>query len=242
MFFYHSSQTGVKVTLEMDQTPMLQSRKSLMLEGDLKKHKGEDNLALEKRLWRRKLHVNNDTGAVYIPGGYIQRTLETTQNSTAHPIAPAGTRKKSMKDMFRSGVVVKDTDLVSTITGEPIIASDELAKYEQLQKAKPEEYATKMQELQCHVMPFENALPGSMGLIPCIRPAISNWRAEVFVRLVNEAIKPEHVVECLEYAGLCIGFGDWRIERGGKFGSFKVTAWEALDEETIKAVTSEATS
>ena len=54
------------------------------------------------------------------------------------------------------------------------------------------------------------------------RPEFKNWEAEVCVRYNADFISGEQVANLLARAGMLIGWGDWRLEKGGEFGCFEI--------------------
>jgi hypothetical protein len=54
------------------------------------------------------------------------------------------------------------------------------------------------------------------------RPKFTEWAAIVRLLLDEEVVSPEMVAEHLDIAGKTTGVGDYRIARGGPFGSFYV--------------------
>jgi len=69
-------------------------------------------------------------------------------------------------------------------------------------------------------------IPATKGRIMRHRPRFDNWGAR-FELMVNEdllEIETAHLL--LNEAGLSIGIGDFRPEKRGPFGTFRVTKWE----------------
>lgn len=55
------------------------------------------------------------------------------------------------------------------------------------------------------------------------RPQFDPWAMTVPIVYNAAEIGPTEVVSLLSQAGFCIGIGNWRPEKGGSFGTFKVT-------------------
>lgn len=54
------------------------------------------------------------------------------------------------------------------------------------------------------------------------RPAFSDWSMDVPVRYNASMISKEQVLNLFQIAGFSIGLGDWRPEKNGVFGQFRV--------------------
>ncbi len=57
---------------------------------------------------------------------------------------------------------------------------------------------------------------------------VEAWAAEFTLRIDTGVISAEMVHQLLVEGGQRIGLGEFRPERGGPFGRFKVTSWEKL--------------
>ncbi|MCY4129525.1 MAG: hypothetical protein OXG15_09855 [Gammaproteobacteria bacterium] len=55
-----------------------------------------------------------------------------------------------------------------------------------------------------------------------VRPIFNDWACEFELVVNDAAVNMESVIEYLELAGEIIGIGDWRVEKGGAFGCFKI--------------------
>jgi hypothetical protein len=56
------------------------------------------------------------------------------------------------------------------------------------------------------------------------RGEFPEWRASITIQFNARAISAEQVVNLLSIAGFSVGVGDWRPERDGSYGRFKVVA------------------
>jgi hypothetical protein len=60
------------------------------------------------------------------------------------------------------------------------------------------------------------------------RPRFTRWEVE-FTMLVNVALVPSSKIRSIiDMAGIAIGLGSYRLERGGPFGKFRVDQWKVL--------------
>lgn len=62
---------------------------------------------------------------------------------------------------------------------------------------------------------------GKARVLRC-RPCFANWRMKVAFEIDTAILRPEQVKESLALAGRIIGIGDYRPEKGGGFGRFKI--------------------
>lgn len=71
-------------------------------------------------------------------------------------------------------------------------------------------------------------IPATKGRIMRHRPRFDRWSAR-FSLVINDAILPEDFVhQLLNEAGAQQGIGDYRPEKRGPFGTFRVTSWQPL--------------
>lgn len=73
-------------------------------------------------------------------------------------------------------------------------------------------------------------IPSTKGRIMRHRPRFDQWSAK-FDLVVNEKLLPvELAQQLLEEAGLSVGVGDFRPERRGPFGTFRITRFEEVSQ------------
>jgi hypothetical protein len=72
-------------------------------------------------------------------------------------------------------------------------------------------------------------IPATKGRIMRHRPRWDKWSAEFDLVVNDELLDPATAHVLLAEAGLSIGIGDFRPEKRGPFGTFRVTRWEMLD-------------
>jgi hypothetical protein len=149
-----------------------------------------------------KVTYRNATGQLYFPSGAIGRLLR--EAGGAHKMK--GTRK-SAKYLVPAAVIILE---------DAIIFLD--------QSNKP------MKEFEVDSRPV--TIPATKGRIMRHRPRLDVWRASFSLR-VNETVLPiELIHKLLVDGGEQIGIGDYRPEKGGPFGTFRVLHWT----EKIKPV------
>ena len=62
------------------------------------------------------------------------------------------------------------------------------------------------------------------------RPKFDEWELDFTLRLMDDQLQVKTIKEILDYAGLYCGLGDFRPQRGGKFGKFTVIEFKELKE------------
>jgi len=60
------------------------------------------------------------------------------------------------------------------------------------------------------------------------RPRFDKWELEFSIRLLDDQLPVSVIKEILDQAGLYVGIGDYRPQRGGKFGKFMVTKFKEV--------------
>lgn len=56
------------------------------------------------------------------------------------------------------------------------------------------------------------------------RPQFPKWATELDITFNNRALTAEQIVNLFEIAGFAVGVGEWRPEKDGQFGRFRVEA------------------
>lgn len=54
------------------------------------------------------------------------------------------------------------------------------------------------------------------------RPEFTNWTATLNITYNADIITPVELVNMINLGGFSVGVGEWRVEKGGQFGMFKV--------------------
>lgn len=62
---------------------------------------------------------------------------------------------------------------------------------------------------------------GVKKMVPCTRPMFRNWSLEATGMYDEESLDEDDFQWAIERAGLVVGIGDWRPEKGGIFGRFE---------------------
>jgi hypothetical protein len=62
---------------------------------------------------------------------------------------------------------------------------------------------------------------GAKKMVPCTRPMFRNWSLEATGVFDEESLDEDDFQWSIERAGMVIGIGDWRAEKGGTFGRYE---------------------
>jgi hypothetical protein len=76
-------------------------------------------------------------------------------------------------------------------------------------------------------------IPATGGRIIAYRPIFDDWSLSMNLTLDTTLVSVKLLRECIDSAGVRIGLGDFRPDRKGPFGKFKVTLWKV--EQLAKA-------
>jgi hypothetical protein len=68
-------------------------------------------------------------------------------------------------------------------------------------------------------------IPATGGRIMCHRPRFDKWSLSFDLDVEDSMFSDDIVRQLMDEAGSKVGLGDWRPERRGPFGRFKVTRW-----------------
>jgi len=71
-------------------------------------------------------------------------------------------------------------------------------------------------------------IPATKGRVLRHRPRFDEWRAEFELKIFENLIEPKTVHQLLNEAGEQVGIGDFRPEKSGPFGCFRVVEWKEL--------------
>ena len=69
-------------------------------------------------------------------------------------------------------------------------------------------------------------IPATKGRVMRYRPRFDQWGAEFTLQINDDLLAVETAHQLLNEAGLSIGIGDFRPEKAGPFGTFRVVLWE----------------
>jgi hypothetical protein len=61
------------------------------------------------------------------------------------------------------------------------------------------------------------------------RPKLWPWAGTVMFEINDDFLAPDQVFDLLGQGGLLAGLGDWRPEKGGRYGRYEVLAYERVE-------------
>jgi hypothetical protein len=157
----------------------------------LKKQKGEEDYAHQTRIFKKKAEYD-DQGHVLILATHFKKAFGYSQAQTCHPIAPRGSTKRTA-NLSKVLPALFVEDIVTDYTEKDLVNYDALC---------------------C----IQNGMKKSSVL--SIRPMLKEWEGTLKMTTCSDVIGREEILDMLTWVGLYCGIGDWRPERGGKFGRF----------------------
>lgn len=89
---------------------------------------------------------------------------------------------------------------------------------------EPEEIIHKIQKWEI----FSISVPNKKGRYMLRRPMLSEWELEFNIVFDESDIPAEVLRNALDWAGRFSGIGDWRPNKGGRYGKFMVTKFEVI--------------
>lgn len=69
-------------------------------------------------------------------------------------------------------------------------------------------------------------IPATKGRVMRYRPRFNDWGASFAIHIDDDLLSVEMAHQLLSEAGQSIGIGDFRPEKRGPFGRFRVTSWK----------------
>jgi hypothetical protein len=154
---------------------------------------GETHEEYDARTWREKCNYNPLTGEVHIPAMAIKMSLDTAAKRLE--IKDPDNKRAKLTKNFTSGVICE--------THVPIgIKKDDMP----------------MVTIPANV----DGVRGSGKRVPRRFPQTQKWSGQGSLMIMDPKVKPEMVKEVFDYAGMTIGIGQFRPEKGGLNGRFKL--------------------
>lgn len=152
------------------------------------KSPNESEDEFEQRCWRERCHVNGD-GFIQIPPVAFKKSLVAAARLLSEPIRGKG--KKTWTKQFECGILV--TDPISLPIKLTEVEGDRL------------------------FLPARGDKDGGTRVWK-ILPIIHKWEATVCWYITSPLITEEIFQKYIEIAGMMIGIGVYRAERGGYYG------------------------
>lgn len=177
-------------------SPISMSRNTEHVVPKLEKESADD---YDARIWRDKAYANAK-GEVFIQGMALKQSLDAAAKYSGEKIAGKG--QKTWGPKFTSGVLVTEQPLLLDAAGKPVMKS-ELA----------------MEMIHANADGVRGSGKRVWRRFP-MSPA--DWSINVTVTVVDDEITPERLKKTLQDAGLFIGIGRFRPQKGGYLGRFTV--------------------
>ena len=160
----------------------------------LPKESAED---YERRTWRERLHVDEQTGNVFIPPMAFKNCLSEIAKYLSMQIPGKG--KSTYTKHFEAGVMCADP-LILPIKAEEVSG-------------------------EWLFVPSNGTRGGGRRVWRCF-PRISAWEGQVKFVVLDETITRDVFFEHLQQAGAFIGIGRFRPRQNGYYGRFSVEKLE----------------
>lgn len=159
----------------------------------------------EQAYWKEKLHYDEETDEVFIPGVSFKLALE----STASYLSMKKKGNSTWTKHFRAGIIMEDDVWLG----------------QGRDQAKP-----------VKLFLDSNGKRDSGSRVFKIIPHMTKWSGEVKLSIVDDELPPDIFAIHLIKAGHFNGVGQWRPQKGGMNGRWKVKSfdWEGLT-QTEKA-------
>ncbi|MDR2673347.1 MAG: hypothetical protein LBC18_00355 [Opitutaceae bacterium] len=144
-----------------------------------------------------KVCYKNKDGQFYFPGAAIARLLREAGGN--HKLKNS---RKSIKYIVPAAILVpQDTIIITNGDGK-----------------------TPAKDFEVDSRPV--VIPATKGRIMRHRPRFDNWSASFSVEVDDDMLPVEFIQQLLTEGGSKIGIGDFRPEKGGPFGRFRVTEFK----------------
>jgi len=163
----------------------------------------ESHDAYEQRTWLNKCSTNSN-GHVVIPSMALKQCIDTAAQKLGLKVP--NRRGATYKSYFSSGVLSVE-DAVLMLDGKPLTPAD----------------ADKIV-----IQANSDGVRGSGKRVPRAFPVFNRWQAEFDFLITDNIITEAIFEETIKAAGVIVGLGRFRAEKGGRNGRFNVTRidWE----------------
>lgn len=89
-------------------------------------------------------------------------------------------------------------------------------------------FCKKLKDSDTEIYSTSAVIPATKGRIMVHRPMLREWSAEFQVEIDTELLTTDEVHQMFKDAGQRAGIGDYRISKGGPFGTFEVTKFKEV--------------
>lgn len=162
----------------------------------------EQHADFEKRIWRERLHYNEE-GMVYIPAMMIKNCLSESAKYLSERIEGKG--KATWTKHFEAGIMVEN-DITLKLHKDKV-------------------------EGEWVFVPSDGRRGGTTRVEKCFPKIPKGWTGEVTVAVMDESITKEIFEKHFKEAGRFIGLGRFRPRNNGVYGRFdaKIISWTKED-------------
>jgi len=153
--------------------------------------------------WERKIYKEKSyfdkDGRIYIPGLFFKKSILGAAKLLNETMKGEG-KKKVVTYFKQGGFMIEPAKIY---TGNTI---DDLIPYE-----------------------VYTVNPSTGGRVFKVLPMLESWKVEFSVVLLSGKLTPEMAVKYIKAAGLYIGIGTFRAEKGNDFGRYFLEDWEIVE-------------
>jgi len=153
----------------------------------------------ENRAWTDRIHAGKD-GEVFIPPMAFKFALTSAAKGIGLKIP--GKKGATYTKVFEAGLIIADPVMIG-------VKKDDVVRE--------------------RLFLNSDGIRGSGKRVWRNMPRIDSWSGDVYVHVLNDLITRDILSEHFEYAGMYVGVGFFRPERGGYWGRFKVTSVQATN-------------
>lgn len=144
-----------------------------------------------------------------------ERTYKTTDGKYYHP----GTAiARALRESGANHKMRGSRKSIKFIVPSAVLVMDDAITLNEANGKKP------LKDFEVDARPV--VIPATKGRIMCHRPRWDAWSASFTLRVNDELLGVDMVQKLLTDAGEQLGIGDFRPEKGGPFGTFRVTKFE----------------
>ena len=170
------------------------------------KLKGESHEDYDIRTWRSKLNLSSDGSSVVIPAHAVHQAIAAAAKYSKRQIPGQG--KATWTAKFNSGIA---------LLSDPDLGID----------------PTSVKSVQ--ISANADGVRGSGKRVPRLFPIMNEWSTTFEIYILDPIITEEVFREMVEIAGMFIGLGRFRPEKGGTNGRFVIDKLTWQDNRKIAA-------
>lgn len=161
----------------------------------------ETHDAYDKRTWREKANYDPETGIIFIPAMALKQAMDAAAKKLGDQIPGKG--KATYTKFFVADVICDDNVPLG-------VHKDEVAPIT--------------------INANADGIRGSGKRVKRTFPQIPNWSATVSFTVLDDTVTPDVFERTLKVAGMGIGIGRFRAEKGGLNGRFRPVkfTWETI--------------